>query len=137
MRRMASAIALTAMLSACATGPEPCTPEWVEWKSETVLKRFAISNYREVSRLRDFSKTLQQDEISPLVALQIPGMIEDFKDLANRFEDSALPELNAAAAQCGSAQELVPAFISFLRDEGVEEDVLEWVTVLSAFVVDS
>ena len=125
------------MLSACATTPEPCTPEWVEWKSEKVLKRFAVSNYSTVSRLRDFSQTLNEDEMSPLIALQIPGMIDDFKQLASRFEKTVLPELNAAVDQCGSVQELAPALTAFLRDEGVEDEVLEWVELLTVMIIDT
>ena len=135
--RLTAALIGLAMLSACATTPEPCTPEWVEWKSEKVLKRFAVSNYSTVSRLRDFSQTLNEDEMSPLIALQIPGMIDDFKQLASRFEKTVLPELNAAVDQCGSVQELAPALTAFLRDEGVEDEVLEWVELLTVMIIDT
>lgn len=135
--RLTAALFGLAMLSACATTPEPCTPEWVEWKSEKVLKRFAVSNYSTVSRLRDFSQTLNEDEMSPLIALQIPGMIDDFKQLASRFEKTVLPELNAAVDQCGSVQELAPALTAFLRDEGVEDEVLEWVELLTVMIIDT
>ena len=135
--RLTAALFGLAMLSACATTPEPCTPEWVEWKSEKVLKRFAVSNYSTVSRLRDFSQTLNEDEMSPLIALQIPGMIDDFKQLASRFEKTVLPELNVAVDQCGSVQELAPALTAFLRDEGVEDEVLEWVELLTVMIIDT
>ena len=135
--RFAAGLIGLAMLGACATTPEPCTPEWVEWKSEKVLKRFALANYSEVKRLRDFSQTLQDESIGPLTALRIPGMIDDFKVLARDFEADVLPELNAAVDECGSVQALAPALTSFLRDEGVGEDVLEWVELLAAFAVDS
>ena len=130
--RLAAGLIGLAMLGACATTPEPCTPEWVEWKSEKILTRFALANRSEVNRLRDFSETLDGDDISPLVALQIPGMIEDFKGLANAFEADVLPALNAAVDECGSVQALAPALTQFLRDEGVGEDVLEWVELLAA-----
>ena len=130
--RLAAGLIGLAMLGACATTPEPCTPEWVEWKSEKILTRFALANRSEVNRLRDFSETLDGDDISPLVALQIPGMIEDFKVLANEFEADVLPALNAAVDECGSVQALAPALTQFLRDEGVGEDVLEWVELLAA-----
>ena len=126
-----------AMLGACTTTPEPCTAEWVEWKSEKILTRFAIANYSEVERLRDFSETLQDDEIGPLTALRIPGMINDFKELASDFETDVLPELNAAVEECGSVQALAPALTEFLRDEGVGEDVLEWVELLTVVALDS
>ena len=130
--RLAAGLIGLAMLGACATTPEPCTPEWVEWKSEKILTRFALANRSEVNRLRDFSETLDGDDISPLIALQIPGMIEDFKVLANDFEADVLPALNAAVDECGSVQALAPALTQFLRDEGVGEDVLEWVELLAA-----
>lgn len=130
--RLAAGLIGLAMLGACATTPEPCTPEWVEWKSEKILTRFALANRSEVNRLRDFSETLDGDDISPLIALQIPGMIEDFEVLANNFEADVLPALNAAVDECGSVQALAPALTQFLRDEGVGEDVLEWVELLAA-----
>ena len=135
--RLAAALTGLALLGACQTTPEPCTTEWVEWKSERVLTSFARDNLSEVRRLRDFSETLQEDEIGPLVALQIPAMIEDFKVLAAGFEDTVMPELNAALDMCGGSQELAPAFVAFLEKEGVGEDVLEWVELLTALVSES
>ncbi|MCH9752991.1 MAG: hypothetical protein K0U61_12330, partial [Alphaproteobacteria bacterium] len=117
--KIAAGLIGLAMLGACATTPEPCTPEWVEWKSEKILKRFAYANYGEVKRLRDFSEDLRADDIGPLTALQIPGMIQDFKALAEDFEADVLPALNDAVDQCGSVQALAPALTEFLRGEGV------------------
>ena len=135
--RLAAGLIGLAMLGACATTPEPCTPEWVEWKSEKILSRFALANYSEVKRLRDFSETLEGDNISPLVALQVPGMIDVFKDLASDFEADVLPALNDAVDECGSIQALAPALTQFLRDEGVGEDVLEWVELLTVIAVET
>ena len=137
MKIWTAAILSTALLGACATTPEPCTPEWVEWKTEKVLTRFALANRGEVNRLRNFSEDLQSDNIGPLIALQIPGMIDDFKDLAESFEANALPALNAAADQCGGVQTLAPAFATFLRKEGVGEDVLEWVELITVLAIES
>lgn len=135
--RWTALLAGLALLGACQTTPEPCTTQWVEWKTDRLLTEFASTNASEVRRLRDFSQTLQDDEIGPLTALKIPGMIDDFKTLASAFETSVLPDLNAAVEQCGGAQELAPAFVAFLRDEGVGEDVLEWVELLTVMVIDS
>ncbi len=128
---------IIAALSACATPPQTCSSEWVEWKSEKILKRFTNQNLSDVRRLKAFAEQLETGDIGPLTALRIPAMIEDFKGLASAFEDTALPDLNAALGQCDSAQELVPAFTTFLRREGVGDDVLEWVDLLATFAVDT
>lgn len=125
------AVAL-AGLSACASlEPEPCTAEWVEWKSDRILSDFSRANAGEIRNLRNFASKLEDGNVGPLTAMQIPSMIEDFKTLAGDFEQRTLPELNAAVAQCGSAQKLVPAFSRFLRDEGVGEEVIEWVEFIA------
>ncbi len=134
--RCFGALAGLAVLGACATGPEPCTPEWVEWKSERILSNFSIANYRTINRLKNFSEKLDDDP-GPLTLLQVPGMIEDFEDLAQDFEQDAWPALKAAADQCGSVEALLPAFITFLEDEGVGDDVLEWVELIAVLTADT
>lgn len=135
--RLTIMLASLAALSACTTVPEPCTADWVEYKTEKVLKRFAVGHYGEVRRLKSFSNKLEGGNIGPLTALKIPGMIEDFKGLATDFERVAMPELNAAIDQCGDPQTLIPAFTGFLRQEGVGEEVLEWVEFLGTFMIEA
>lgn len=131
-----AAVSAAVLLASCATSPEPCTPEWVEWKTEKVLTNFSLAHYSEVNRLRRFADALQDDP-GPLTLLQVPSMIEEFKSLASEFETDAWPALQAAASACGSVEALAPAFISYLEKEGVGEDVLEWVELLAAFAVQS
>lgn len=126
-------LTLTALiaLTACATmEPEPCTAEWVEWKTDRILADFSRANSSEIRNLRNFANQLETDNVGPLTAMRIPGMIEDFKQLAQDFENRTLPELNAAVEQCGTPEKLVPAFTKFLRSEGVGEDVIEWVELI-------
>ena len=121
-------------VSACVTEPPPCTPEWVEWKSDQVLTRFARSNYGTVSQLRDFSRDLENP--SPLLLLRIASMQDDFTELARDFNRIVLPELNNAVAQCSEPRNFVPAFTGFLRKEGVGENVLEWVEAIGYLAVE-
>lgn len=118
-------------LTACATmEPEPCTAEWVEWKTDRILSDFSRANSNEIRSLRSFANTLENGDMRPMTALRLPSMIEDFKKLAEDFEQRTLPELNAAVDRCGTPQKLVPAFTTFLRKEGVGEDVIEWVELI-------
>ena len=133
---LSAALSALVLVTACTSTPKPCTPEWVEYKTDRILGEFARIHRSEVNRLRDFANALQDDEPSPLLMMQIPARIENFKDLARAFEAQALPELNAAIDQCGDPQVLVPAFTSFLRKEGVGEDVIEWVEVLAPLALE-
>lgn len=122
-------------MSACATvAPEPCTPEWVEWKTDAVLSDFARGNRGEIRRLTRLAETLQSDTASPLTAFRLPGMIEDFQRLAADFETIALPEFNAAMSECGQSETLVPLFTELLRRQGVSEEILEWTVFLGAVI---
>ncbi|MGB3626381.1 MAG: hypothetical protein WA989_11145 [Henriciella sp.] len=121
-------------LSACMTQPQPCTPEWVEWRTDKVLSRFARANYGTVNDLRSLSGKV--DNPSALTALRIASLIDDFDDLARDFDRIVMPELNNAIAQCSQPQNFVPAFTGFLRDEGVGEDVIEWVEVIGYIAME-
>lgn len=131
---MASLLLASTALSACVTQPDPCTPEWVEWRTDKVLSRFARSNYGTINELRGLSG--QVDNPSALTALRIASLIDDFDDLARDFDRIVLPELNNAIAQCSQPQNFVPAFTGFLRDEGVGEDVLEWIEVVGYIAME-
>lgn len=125
-------------LSACASlEPEPCSAEWIEWRTSRVLDQFTATNAADLRELRSFSSTLSEGELGPLTALRIPAMIETFKDVAIAFRDEALPELNAAMDQCGNPQEWIPAFTELLEDQGLDDTILDWVELLGALVVDN
>lgn len=135
--RSLAVFVLVTLTTACTTVPEPCTAEWAEYKTESVLKSFAYKNRGEVRRLKSFAESLEDGDIGPLTAMRMPGMIEDFKELADGFENTALPEINLALEQCGSAEMLVPAFTKFLRGQDVGDSVIEWVELLGAFIVET
>ena len=134
---LSAALSALVLAAACTTTPEPCTPEWVDYKTDRILGDFARHYRHEVNDLRDFANALQDGDTSPLTMMQIPAHIDTFKLLAAAFEAETLPDLNAAISQCSDPQLLVPAFTSFLRDEGVGEDVLEWVEVLAPLALEN
>ncbi len=133
MRHLSIFVAAGLALGACATQPEPCTAEWVEWKTDKIMRNFGLANYSSINKLKDFSEDLR-GEPGPLTMMRLPGMIEEFQELALDFQQDAWPALEEAASQCGTPEKLVPAFITFLEDEGVDGKVLEWVELLSELV---
>jgi len=132
MIRYAVAAASFALVSACATQPDPCTPEWVQWKSEKVLKSFAFQNRGFIKDLRNIEGQLKNP--GPLMALRVIGLADDVADVVEDFQEDVMPELRSAYAECGSVEKLMPTFTKFLRQEGISEDTLKWVEGLGALV---
>ena len=115
-------------VSGCATQPQPCTPEWIEWKTDRILTPFARSHAGTVRLLRDLSD--EADAPGMLMAVRIAASMDDFEALAEDFDRTVLPQLNDALDQCAEPQHFVPAFSTFLRDQGVGEDIIAWVEVI-------
>ena len=105
--------------------PKPCTAEWFDYKTEKMLRKFALQNR---GLVRDLKALADADgEVNPMKALTLVSKAKDFEKLAKSFQKTVLPELDNAMETCGSDAEFVPAFTQFLRDEGVSEKALEWV----------
>ena len=126
--RVSSLFAISAALalSACASlEPEPCTVEWIEWKTDQVTEGFVREYRPELRQLAGFSRALEDP--SPLVLLEMSNRLSDFQVLAEAFQVDVLPDLKNAVDQCGSPTGFLTAFGSILEDQGVSGTVLEWV----------
>ncbi|MBA4338472.1 MAG: hypothetical protein C0421_06465 [Hyphomonas sp.] len=130
LRALCAALLVATSLGACATAPEPCTTEWIDYRTDKVLKRFAYENRGLVSDLRNLLRA--DGEVDPVQAILLAAKAEDLRDFATSFERIIIPELEAAVGQCGSKPEFIPAFTEFLRKEGVSEEALEWVGPIMA-----
>lgn len=128
-----AAIAAT-MLAACATTPKACTPEWVEYKTDRILKDFATGNRGVINDLRKLQKA--DGELDPFVTIRLLSDTKRLEKFANSFTDSVVPDLEAAVVECGTSDNFVPALTDFLRDEGVSEDALQWVGPIMNLVLD-
>lgn len=136
LRPLSAAIIGFTMLSACATTePDPCSVEWVEWKTERIVKKFARQNFSELRRVKSFADKLQDGGMGPLQMMQLPQLMDEFTSMAKSFNKTVLPELNLAVETCGAPQQFVPAFKSFLADQGVEGEVLDWVTQITDVIM--
>jgi len=132
--RTMSALALCLLpLSACATfEPEPCTTEWIDYKTDKVLKKFASQNRGLINDLRQLVR--EDGEVNPFVALQLTRNADKLRRFADSFNTIVLPELEAALDQCGTHEEFVPAFTRFLEQEGVSEEAVEWIVPFVALM---
>jgi hypothetical protein len=127
MKKLLAALVIAALpLAGCASiEPKACSAEWFDYKSEKVLRKFALQNRGLIGDLRQMAKA--DGEIDPFKALTMLAKAKDFQKFAKSFETVVIPELDAALETCGSNTEFVPAFTKFLRSEGVPESALEWV----------
>lgn len=130
LRALCAALLVASSLGACATAPEPCTTEWIDYRTDKVLKRFAYENRSLVSDLRNLLRA--DGEVDPVQAILLAAKAEDLRDFAISFKRIIIPELESAVGQCGRKPEFIPAFTEFLRKEGVSEEALEWVGPIMA-----
>ncbi|MBU2604540.1 MAG: hypothetical protein KKC43_01435 [Alphaproteobacteria bacterium] len=121
-------------LAACASvEPKACTAEWVDYKTEKVIKTFAYNNRGMINDLRRLQG--KDGDIDPFVAIQLASKTKQIQKFADTFQTIVVPELEMAVDQCGN-EKLVPAFTEFLRGEGVGEETLEWVAPLIGLMQD-
>lgn len=120
-----AALALATTLGACATAPEPCTAEWIDYRTGQILRRFAMENRSLVSDLRQLTRS--DGRIDTVRAVLLAAKAEDLQNFARSFNTIIIPELRASVGQCRDNENFIPAFTEFLRREGVPDETLEWV----------
>ena len=126
MNRLIAALALvTCPLAACVTAPEPCTQEWVEYKTDHILGEFASDNRGLINDLKRI--TNDQGDLNTFATMRLMSRTDDLQNFADSFQNVVLPELELALVECGQSEQFAPALTGFLRDEGVDEAALQWV----------
>lgn len=114
------------MITGCATiEPEPCTSEWVEWRTSQITNSFSRQYRSELLDMRRFANRLENP--SPLVLLELTSRLEEFRNIATDFSSNIVPELRSAVDQCGTPTQFATAFSGFLEDQGMPDTVLSWI----------
>lgn len=134
LRTLYLAVIAAPILAACATTPKACTPEWVEYKTDRILKGFASDNRGIINDLRKVQKA--DGELDPFVTIRLLSDTKRLETFADSFTENIVPELQAAVTECGTSDNFVPALTDFLRDEGVSEKALEWVGPIMHLMLD-
>ena len=128
------------LLTGCATiEPEPCTSEWVEWRTSQITDSFSRQYRSELLDMRRFATRLENP--SPLILLELTSRLEEFRTIATDFSGNVMPELRSAVDQCGTPTQFATAFSGFLEGQGMPETVLSWIdeiaTTMEALSQDS
>ena len=124
MKSIAAATLALPVLTSCATTPQPCTTEWVEWKTERILSQFAIDHREDIGKLRDIAPVMfgpegGLEDIAPtsMMVLSVIGAL----DLVLEFGSDAWPQITEAVAECAAEPDAAYLFAGMLRDQGVDE----------------
>jgi hypothetical protein len=126
MKRLLATMAIAACpLAACVTAPEPCTQEWVEYKTDRILGEFASENRGLINDLRRMTDS--EGELNTFATMRLMSRTGDLQSFADSFQNLVIPELELALVECGQSDQVAPALTGFLREEGVDEEALQWV----------
>lgn len=90
-----------------------------------ILKDYARDNRGEINDLKQAASYLEGQ--SSFGAMRLAFAVQSLRRMVDRFQDDVVPEVQEIALQCEVADPLQDVFIDFLRDEGVRNEVLEWV----------
>lgn len=117
------ALACLPAFASCATTPEPCTSEWVHWKTDRFIAQFVKEHQKEFTDARNSSVIfsgmggLDTSGGIPMMLLAAGGMLT----LASDFMNDLWPELRDAVSECDTAPRATQLFASILREQGVNE----------------
>lgn len=124
MKSIAAAMLALPVLASCATTPEPCTSEWVQWKTEGIIGKFAVEHGDEIGKLREIAPIMfgpegGLEDIAPtsMMVLSAIGAL----DLVLEFGADAWPQITEAVAECAAEPDAAYLFAGMLRDQGVDE----------------
>ena len=102
-----------------------CTQEWVEYKTDRILGEFASENRGLINDLRRITDS--EGELNTFATMRLMSRTDDLQNFADSFQNVVIPELELALVECGQSDQFAPALTGFLRDEGVDEQALQWV----------
>ncbi|MFN7055565.1 hypothetical protein [Hyphomonas sp.] len=120
------------LLPACATRPEPCTPEWIDYRVSQTFSSFASENR---SLINDIRRVTRADgSLDPVQTILLAGRTEDIGQFVRSFDTVVGRDIRAAYAQCGRDDRFVPAITEFLAREGVPQPALDWIGPVLALV---
>ena len=99
--------------------------EWVEYKTARILGEFASANRGLINDLRRVTDS--EGELNTFATMRLMSRTDDLQNFADSFQNVVIPELELALVECGQSDQFAPALTGFLRDEGVDEQALQWV----------
>lgn len=137
MKSIAAAMLVLPMLASCATTPQPCTSEWVDWKTERIIGQFVVEHRDQIGKLREIAPIMFGPEgglqdIAPTSMLVLTAI--GALDLVLEFGSDAWPQITDAVAECAAEPDAAYLFAGMLRDQGVDERAVQAIERLGNIV---
>ena len=137
MKSIAAALLALPVLASCATTPQPCTSEWVDWKTERIIGEFVVDHRDQIGKLREIAPVMFGPEgglqdIAPTSMLVLTAI--GALDLVLEFGSDAWPQITDAVAECAAEPDAAYLFAGMLRDQGVDERAVQAIERLGNIV---
>jgi len=137
MKSIAAAMLALPVLASCATTPQPCTSEWVDWKTERIIGEFVVDHRDQIGKLREIAPVMFGPEgglqdIAPTSMLVLTAI--GALDLVLEFGSDAWPQITDAVAECAAEPDAAYLFAGMLRDQGVDERAVQAIERLGNIV---
>lgn len=112
-------------VAGCATTVDPCSTAGIERRVSASLSGFSRAYRADLNEVKRAVAYFDGETV--LGTMRIAQAINSLRRVATGFEEDIVPELQSISQQCGTVGNLREIFVDFLRDEGFNNRVLEWV----------
>ncbi|GGY44731.1 hypothetical protein [Parvularcula lutaonensis] len=132
MRSFLLAASCAAILSACATTPEPCTRAYFVYKSDELQRDFVRRNRGEVRRLRTLRTDLRtQPDL--FTALAVVSAKRDLEQIVSDLRTRVIPDARSIASFCGIDEAFDIIMDGFLVEQGIDPQLVRTLGLLDLF----
>lgn len=135
IRSLAAAALALPLLASCATGPEPCTAAWVDWKTERIMAQFAMDHRSDIANIKQLAPAMAGSSLggsTPVHRLILTGI--GMLDLVGDFTSETWPRIADAVSECSAPPDATRLFADMLRRENVDESIVRGVESLGNLV---
>jgi len=124
-----------AILSACATAPNPaeiCSVDWISLRANKAMTQFERDTKPIFKNLRKLGDRAQDGRnIGPL---QMYSLMNSMNKLARKFENGrAMKDMRTLAATCNDPDLIQTAMTDFMRQQGFSEQFIGFLNGFDAY----
>tara|TARA_Y100000052_G_scaffold27554_1_gene36241 strand:- start:24405 stop:24830 length:426 start_codon:yes stop_codon:yes gene_type:complete len=127
-RSFSAALAAVSLIltSGCASiSVDPCSAEGIQLRVSQSLNSFARQNRADLNEIKQAATYL--DGATTTGTMKIAFAARALTRVVGSFREIVAPEIQEIAMQCEVQEPVRDVFVEFLRDEGVNRQVIEWV----------